>query len=146
MYYEAKQIDFRKILLNKIESLNIDKNNLILYSYWFTEYTYALAKLKLEFPELKVFTRAHGWDIYFERHTPAYLPFRKYTIPILDGTFTISEHGKDYLLNKTHLNNHFIQVSYLGVDAQNYNPYVFDGHTLRILSLFSSSYFEASAA
>ena len=135
LYYEAKQIDFRKILLNKIESLNIDKNNLILYSYWFTEYTYALAKLKLEFPELKVFTRAHGWDIYFERHTPAYLPFRKYTIPILDGTFTISEHGKDYLLNKTHLNNHFIQVSYLGVDAQNYNPYVFDGHTLRILSL-----------
>ncbi len=98
--YEARDIVFRKLLTNKLKELKVDFNQLYLYTYWFTDYTYSIARLKEKIPRVKAFTRGHGWDIYFERHDPPYLPLRGYTIQNLDKVFTISDDGRNYLLKK----------------------------------------------
>jgi len=70
-----------------------------LYSYWADDAALALTYLKEERPELTVFCRVHGWDLYFERSSYYYLPFRKRLFNGLDAVFPISENGRNYLLS-----------------------------------------------
>ena len=80
------------------------------YSYWLNDAAVALAFLKAS--EIKI-SRAHGWDVYFERHPYNYLPLRKFLADKLNGIFTISENGKLYLNEKTNRSEKII-VSRLG--------------------------------
>lgn len=68
------------------------------YSYWLNDAAVALAFLNDS--EIKI-SRAHGWDVYFERHLYNYLPLRKFLATRLNKIFTISENGKTYLDGKT---------------------------------------------
>lgn len=68
------------------------------YSYWLNDAAVALAFLNDS--EVKI-SRAHGWDVYFERHPYNYLPLRKFLAQKLNKIFTISENGKLYLDGKT---------------------------------------------
>lgn len=72
-----------------------------LYTYWCTQYTYAVAQLSSEIADCYAVTRIHGWDCYFERSTIKYLPLRKYIFSKLKNVFTISEQGRLYLLQRT---------------------------------------------
>ena len=72
-----------------------------LYTYWCTQYTYAVAQLSREIADCYAVTRIHGWDCYFERSTIKYLPLRKCIFSKLKNVFTISEQGRQYLLQKT---------------------------------------------
>lgn len=72
----------------------------LFYSYWLTEYTLGNIYLKKKFRNSYAISRAHGWDVYFERNREAYLPFRKFFIQNLDAIFFISEHGRKYLTDK----------------------------------------------
>ena len=84
------------IILNKCDDLD----KCYLYSYWCTDNAYSIAKLKIKHPQIKAFTRAHGWDIYFERAKYNYLPLRSFILKNLDKIFSISKNGKDYILKK----------------------------------------------
>ncbi len=89
----------------------------IFYSYWLDEYALGLVYLKRTSKkgDIKIVSRAHGWDVYFERHPGKYLPFRRELLKSLNRLFFISEHGRDYLLNKTGTGiNENIRVSRLG--------------------------------
>jgi len=70
--------------------------NLCIYSYWSDYKAIAAAILKKEFPKLKAISRAHGWDVYFERNAAAYLPLRTFIFDVLDKVFFVSENGKNY--------------------------------------------------
>lgn len=135
MSYVAKEASFRRRLIKEIKRQKFDIKHLVLYTYWFTEFTLALFKLKKKYPEVHVYSRAHGWDVYFERHNPAYLPFRKIIIPGLDGTFTVSDHAKNYLLNKIGDKNGKIVTSRLGVSGFGKNPFVYQKGKINILSI-----------
>ena len=87
------------------------QGNSIVYSYWLDESTIAFPFLKKEFPKSKFISRAHGWDVYFERHPFEYLPLRKFLIEQLDQIFFISKSGLDYYSN---INNKNLSLSYLG--------------------------------
>jgi glycosyltransferase involved in cell wall biosynthesis len=81
---------------------NLDLKNTIFYSYWHDEKALALSLLKSKKNATICISRAHGWDVEYKRHTPAYLPFKKFIIEKLNQTYTISERGKtifDTLLN-----------------------------------------------
>jgi len=70
-----------------------------LYSYWTDDGALAITLLKEQDSKLTVFSRLHGWDLYFERSTYYYLPFRKKIFNGLNAVFAISENGRNYLLS-----------------------------------------------
>lgn len=73
-----------------------ENNAVVFYSYWCDAKTLALALLKERRPQTRCLTRLHGWDVYRERHTPPYLPFRRYMAEQLDASVFISENGRTY--------------------------------------------------
>lgn len=85
------------------------------YSYWFNDNAITVACLKQRFPASKSLVRGHGWDVYFERNTANYLPFRKYVLSTIDLCMIISQNGCNYLNAKTK-NNYLskLKVSRLG--------------------------------
>lgn len=114
-YHIAKKIS--EIVHNQ----GLNWNDIVLYSYWFDEYAVAIAKLKIDHPEVSSITRAHGWDVYFERHQNNYLPLRYFNLSNLDKTYVVSEFGSKYLKNKfPFVNPNKIGVARLGTKEQEY--------------------------
>ena len=111
-----------KILLKSIErglsiSAHLEKlaekypdNEIYHYSYWLDDGAIGIAFLN---DKKHKFSRAHGWDVYFERHSYNYLPLRKFLVKKLDQIFTISENGKAYLEAKVQQQGK-VQTSRLG--------------------------------
>jgi glycosyltransferase involved in cell wall biosynthesis len=88
---------------NLIETI-VTENNLpvastVLYSYWMSNVAAGTGLYKLKHPEVRAVCRAHGWDVYFERHQPAYLPLRRFILSAVDYCCCISENGAAYLKN-----------------------------------------------
>lgn len=97
-------------------------SELILYTYWLNEFSLGINSLKRLLPQIRTFSRAHGWDLYEERHHPPFLPFRKKIITQLDGLFPISNHGKYYILKNYNITDSSnIHVAHLGSSAKNIN-------------------------
>jgi glycosyltransferase involved in cell wall biosynthesis len=86
----------------------------ILYSYWMSNVAAGLALYKLRNPAIAAVCRAHGWDVYFERHQPPYLPLRSFTIGYLDYCCCISANGKEYLQRLTGISESKFELSRLG--------------------------------
>lgn len=78
------------------------KNNFaydtIFYTYWFDELTMGISLAKDTHPDLRVITRAHGYDIYEELY--GVWPCRRRSVGMIDGLFSASEAGKSYMLEK----------------------------------------------
>lgn len=84
---------------NALEEIISSDKHTFFYSYWADDAALALVYLKKERSENTVFCRVHGWDLYFERSSYHYLPFRKKIFNGLDAVFAISENGRNYLLS-----------------------------------------------
>jgi glycosyltransferase involved in cell wall biosynthesis len=69
----------------------------VAYTFWCDYITTGLVLSKSERPELVVVSRAHGYDLYPERHDPAYIPCRAVTLADLDRLFPDSERGVEYI-------------------------------------------------
>lgn len=106
-------------LTSQLENLlkSQSQNEVFLYSYWADDAALALSYLKKQKPSLIAFCRVHGWDLYFERSSYFYLPFRKLIFNGLDAVFPISENGKNYLLSHfdTIINRGRVYQSRLGI-------------------------------
>lgn len=74
------------------KKFSLDTETAIFYSYWHDAKALALCLLELEKP-IKSLARAHGWDIDYPRHKPAYLPWKNFILTHLDKTVSISEYG-----------------------------------------------------
>jgi glycosyltransferase involved in cell wall biosynthesis len=86
---------FSKIISENSSS----EDTVVAYSYWANDMAFALSQMKSDFPKIKMITRAHGWDVYFEANDAQYLPYRK---PILEGLTYVSfiaQKGFDYYKN-----------------------------------------------
>ena len=100
-----------KIIHNK----KLNEQQLWLYSYWLNDMVIGAAEVKKRNNKVKVISRAHGWDLYMERHPNNYLPLRNFTLTFSDACYTISNHGKNYLNQLTRNTFHQkIKLSHLG--------------------------------
>jgi glycosyltransferase involved in cell wall biosynthesis len=96
---------------------------------------YAALRLKQVFPDVKVICRAHGCDLYWERHSLPYLPLRKYIADHVNAAYFISEQGRDYFMRKNHLNNDgSLKVAKLGVKGAKVMAKASSDGVFRILS------------
>jgi len=96
-------------------SKQIDSEAVIL-TFWCDIWAIALGILKIKQPLRKVFSRAHGRDLYEER-LPSIIkaiPFRPFVMKMLDGIFPISKDGSRYLTQKYPAFAAKIKTNYLG--------------------------------
>jgi glycosyltransferase involved in cell wall biosynthesis len=123
-------------IAKQLESFD-NNESCVFYSYWLDEKAIALVLLKLRNPRLKVVSRAHGWDVYEERHPKNYLPYRYLLVKNLDVVYSISENGKSYLLNRYPAFNEKIQTSRLGTMPLVFLPEKIKSGSINIFSISS---------
>lgn len=115
--HRAKQA-YSWIMQNKKYSITA------IYGTWLHVPAYAAIRLndKLGSKYLTL-SRAHGFDVYLERHPNKYIPFHKQLYQELDCIATISQDGKAYL-EKTYGTMNKVKVYHLGAyDRGTLNPY-----------------------
>ncbi len=76
----------------------VSASNIVCYTFWFTEVAMGLGWVKRKLPELRLVSRAHGYDLYEELYKP--WPLRAQSISLLDGLFSVSEVGMKYFFEK----------------------------------------------
>lgn len=123
-------------IAEQLKAIN-EKECAIFYSYWLDEKALALALLKKKYSNLKAISRAHGWDVYEERHPNDYLPYRNLLAENLDAIYTISENGKSYLSDRYPKLKHKIQLSRLGTMPLKLIPVSDNIEQFHILSISS---------
>jgi glycosyltransferase involved in cell wall biosynthesis len=80
-----------------LQSRSLDPAQVVAYTFWCDQATVGLALLGSRRPDLVVVSRAHGSDLYAERHEPPYLPCRSFTLAHLVRLFPDSERGARYV-------------------------------------------------
>lgn len=70
----------------------------IYYTYWSIQSTLALTLYSHKYPNIKVITRVHGYDLYNERNLYGRLPFRHQIDKRIDRIIFASQYGLDYYL------------------------------------------------
>lgn len=101
--------------LQWIKKTSLDLEETIFYTYWFDQPTFGIGITKRFYPNLKLISRAHGYDLYPERYSPAYLPLRNKAFEMIDLLFPDSEMGRDYLVKNYPKFNDKFELSRLGV-------------------------------
>lgn len=96
------------------EVLNSSEFDMTFYSYWCTDTAIGLSFLRKAHPSIKAFSRAHGWDLYFEATTFDYQPYRDLIAKNLTGLFPISDKGARYIKDEWKVQSNSIRVSRLG--------------------------------
>ena len=85
------------------------------------------------------FSRVHGYDLYAERYSPAYIPFQGCMLKKLDYVVPISLHGRGYILKKYPDYQEKIVLHRLGVKDGKNLSFSSPDETLRIVTCSSIS-------
>ena len=94
---------------------NLQKNNVLIYSFWFDSIVSSLSWFKNKSSYFTVVTRCHSIDLYEERRETSYIPFRSIAIKNLDFIFPDSNRGANYLSCKYPEFDFKIQTLFQGV-------------------------------
>lgn len=100
-----------RILLN-IKDINDD---VVVYTYWNTSYSYAATLLKDKKLISKVFSRSHGHDLYEYEKPNNYMPLKRQFINKFDRIFFLSKHALIYFQETYKPTSDNLSVSPLGV-------------------------------
>lgn len=87
-----------------ISVLDGEKQNLqngVVYSFLFADQAIAAWRVAEELNRrggyFKAFSRAHGYDLYWERNPSGYMPYQDVSIKHLEGVYPCSSYGVEYL-------------------------------------------------
>ncbi len=97
LFSYLKSIYLLSFIELKSKKSKIDFSNLIIYTFWFNDYTLGATLLKQKNITIRVITGAHGFDLYPNRQEGNRIPFRKKAIELLDQIIVDSCEGKEYL-------------------------------------------------
>lgn len=111
-----KAIQLKKYIYSNLY-LFFKSSDTIFYSYWQDSSTLSLILLKKIEPTIKIISRAHGSDVYFNAQKSNYLSFRKYISQNIDKLFFVSERAMNYQENLVANNYKSFCVSKLGTRA-----------------------------
>ena len=111
-------IRYKRFLKKYIRENQLEQEQLFFHSYWCTEAVIGFVLLKNKYPNAKMDSRFHAYDLYLERHQPNYLPFRKLIMDRLDKLIFISDQGKKYFseLYKDAVDERKLIINRLGVN------------------------------
>lgn len=108
---------------------------LLFYSFWLdvSALGVGIMRSRAHVP-LGVVARAHGGDLYAERHTPQYIPFQERTIDLLDWVSPDSMGGTEYLRRKYPQHAEKIWPALLGTDDPGFAATASGDGTVRVVS------------
>lgn len=97
MYGTFAEAFYLKLKKNSI----LDKNEkAIFYFYWWDYKCLGLTMHKEKYPNIRIISRAHGYDLYDERELYGRQYFKPQMDSKLERLIFVSEYGKKYYLNK----------------------------------------------
>jgi colanic acid/amylovoran biosynthesis glycosyltransferase len=124
----------RRWVIRWIKERGLNVRNSIFYTYWFDQAAMGIGLVKRTYPDLRLVSRVHGYDLYEERYSPPYWPGRKNALKLVDWLFADSEAGTDYLKKRYPDHISKFETARLGVaDPGSVNSPSDDG-VLRIVS------------
>jgi glycosyltransferase involved in cell wall biosynthesis len=96
----------------------------LVYTYWFTQWTYIFSLINYKYKSISLFTRIHGMDVYEDQHESKnfFFPFRYFQSTQIKKVISISENGKNHLTAKSPWFINKIVVNRLGVKRTGVNP------------------------
>jgi colanic acid/amylovoran biosynthesis glycosyltransferase len=121
-------------LMDWLAARHFEDKNIILYSYWFDDITMGLGLIRQTDPNIKLVSRAHGYDIYEELYFPYYWPLRKQALASLDKLFPASYNGRDYFRNRYPEFYELFETVHLGVKDPGFITKPSVDNVLRIVS------------
>ena len=98
-----------------------DLENGIFYSYWAYTQLFGLVLLKEKYPNMKIITRIHGFDLYNDRSPIKYQPYKIFMDKAVQYFVFIAQKGKEYYC-RTYVeeaNEQKYQVCKLGIQGGN---------------------------
>lgn len=97
-------------------------SNSIFYFYWWDYKCLALTMHKKKYPDIRIVTRTHNYDLYHFREETGRQFYKEQMDQYLDRVFFIAEYGKKYYLDNYDVKdcNRYI-ISRLGVPRQSVN-------------------------
>lgn len=109
--YQRVAVCFKK----QYKALKSENGQDTFVSYWLNECAFALVELKKKYPNIKIASRGHGYDVFEER---CYLPFRREILSGLDKIYLINKASKEYFKDRygAWLDISKIEISHLGVN------------------------------
>lgn len=112
-YYALSMIAHRwvKIFLSREQILD---RHVIFYTWWFDYTTLGVSRFADE-NNMQVVTRAHGIDLYENRHVQQYIPFRIEALRLVSLVLTDSLSGARYLISRYPVFQGKVGTSLLGV-------------------------------
>lgn len=113
MYFLGKSDYYTNCFYRKSKT-GSSESKILIYTFWFHTYTRTALKIKENFVNARVITRAHRYDLYSDRNRIGYLPIRKYLLEKVDYVFPCSEHGREYLRHSYPEFEEKIETAYLG--------------------------------
>mgnify|MGYP000918393124 CR=1 FL=1 len=134
IFFLGTALRTKRWIQKQIRSKKYNLFRTIFYTYWLNEITMGICLAKKKYPKMIIISRAHGGDLYEERHNPNYIPYRPEIFKYISGVFPDSEKGKGYLKNRYSLNNSIIFTSRLGVTKQNFITESSDDNIFRIVT------------
>lgn len=88
----------------------------VIYSYWFTNTSLGALwakEIRELLSSLKIVTRAHGFDVY-EKKVGVYFPYREFILKNIDKVYTVSDKGRNFILDKYDIDENVISTARLG--------------------------------
>ncbi|NNC83574.1 MAG: glycosyltransferase [Flavobacteriales bacterium] len=125
----ARQLTARA---SALETSGMLQDDALHYSYWMGEWATVLGLLAQEKRISGYVTRVHGYDLYDERHTLGYQPYRAIQKQGLKKIYPISELGKGYIASR--MTGVPLETHYLGTVDHGPGPLPTD-ETLRVVSV-----------
>jgi len=119
---------------NWLERSGIQAKNSLFYTYWFNDISMGIGLAKHRYPQIRLVSRAHGYDLYEERHAFNYWPCRSTALTLLDRLFLDSETGEQYMLKRYPQFESKYATALLGVPAAGFTTAISDDGVFRIVS------------
>ena len=119
-WFESKRYESK---INQFIAENkIDLKEICFYTYWCDITAVTLANMHQKNKAIQFVTRLHGWDIYYERHSTNFLPFRSHIFNQAQYVAPISNDGRKYIFDrKLSIRREKVIASHLGVKKSDRN-------------------------
>lgn len=88
----------RDWVLSWFKREKVSNKDVLFYAFWFDEIPAGVGMIKERHPDIRIVSRAHGYDIYEERSMP--WPCRREAISLMDALLADSEKGEKYFRDR----------------------------------------------
>ena len=127
LYTRGRAAEIANQIIHIIKDNKLQVDEATVYSFWFAYQAVSAwmitDKLRSEGIKTKCVSRAHGYDLYWERATGGFQPFQDVSLRNLNYCFPCSEFGTTYLLKKYPWAKNKIKTERLGTKDYGLNRY-----------------------